>query len=109
MEASPLAPETLANLDDGERLDWLRLLRCENIGPRTFNVLLSRHGSAGAALAALPALIASGKPGRPIRIASIEETEREIEGTQRLGARVLSALTSRIIRRFCGSPPRPRP
>jgi DNA processing protein len=59
MKETPLAPETLTNLGDGERFDWLRLLRCENIGPRTFNVLLSRHGSAGAALAALPALIAS--------------------------------------------------
>jgi DNA processing protein len=87
MQDSPLAPETLANLDDGERFDWLRLLRCENIGPRTFQVLLRRHGSAGAALAALPALIASGKAGRPIRIATVEETEREIEAAQRLGAR----------------------
>jgi DNA processing protein len=53
MEYGPLAPETLTNLDEGERFDWLRLLRCENIGPRTFQVLLRRHGSAGAALAAL--------------------------------------------------------
>jgi DprA/Smf-like nucleotide binding protein involved in DNA uptake len=68
MEETPLPPETLAKLDDGERFDWLRFLRCENIGPRTFQVLLRRHGSAGAALAALPVLIASGKAGRPIRI-----------------------------------------
>jgi hypothetical protein len=45
----------------------LALLRCENIGPRTFQRLLNRHGSAGA-LAALPELIASGKAGRPIRL-----------------------------------------
>jgi DNA processing protein len=90
MEKTSLATETLANLDDVERFDWLRLLRCENIGPRTFNILLSRHGSAGAALAALPALIASGKPGRPIRIATREETEREIEATRRLGARFVA-------------------
>jgi DNA processing protein len=89
MQDTPLAPEALANLDDGERFDWLRLLRCENIGPRTFQVLLRRHGSAGAALAALPALIASGKAGRPIRIATVEETEREIEAAQRLGARFI--------------------
>jgi DNA processing protein len=89
MQDSPLAPETLANLDDGERFDWLRLLRCENIGPRTFQVLISRHGSAGAALAALPALIASGKPGRPIRIATREETESEFDAAQRLGARFI--------------------
>ena len=89
MDETPRSPDALENLDDGERFDWLRLLRCENIGPRTFGVLLKRHGSAGAALAALPALIASGKPGRPIRIATSEETEREIEAAHRVGARFI--------------------
>ncbi|MGH6783414.1 MAG: DNA-processing protein DprA, partial [Sphingomicrobium sp.] len=89
MEEAPLAPEKRGLLDDGERFDWLRLLRCENIGPRTFGVLLNRHGSARAALAALPALIASGKPGRPIRIATSEETELEIEAARRFGARFI--------------------
>jgi DNA processing protein len=90
MDDEPLSEETLATLDDRERFDWLRLLRCENIGPRTFQILLSRQGSAGAALAALPELIASGKPARPIRIASIEETEQEIEATHRLGGRFIA-------------------
>ena len=89
MDDTPLASEALSPLDDVERFNWLRLLRCENIGPRTFSTLLGRHGSAGAALAALPALIASGKPGRPIRIATIEEIEREVEATQRVGARFI--------------------
>ncbi|MGH6848859.1 MAG: DNA-processing protein DprA [Methylocella sp.] len=86
MQDISLAPEALGPLDDGERFDWLRLLRCENIGPRTFQVLLRRHGSVGAALAALPALIASGKP---IRIATVEETGREIEAAYRVGARFI--------------------
>ena len=108
MEKTSLATETLANLDDVERFDWLRLLRCENIGPRTFNILLSRHGSAGAALAALPALIASGKPGRPIRIATSEETERELEGAQRLGARFIGINEPdypALLRRAASAPP----
>ena len=108
MKETPLAPETLTNLDDGERFDWLRLLRCENIGPRTFGVLLNRHGSAGAALAALPALIASGKQGRPIRIATVEETEREIEAAQRLGARLIGIGEPdypALLRRTASAPP----
>ena len=108
MEETPLAPETLGPLDDGERFDWLRLLRCENIGPRTFQALLSRHGSAGAALAALPALIASGKPGRPIRIATSEETERELEAAQRFGARFIGINEPdypALLRRTASSPP----
>jgi DNA processing protein len=75
-DESPDQP--LRSLDERERFDWLRLLRCENIGPRTFQYLLNRHGSAGAALAALPELITKGKSGRPVRIAAVEEIEREI-------------------------------
>ena len=89
MDGPPLDSEAPAPLDDGERFDWLRLLRCENIGPRTFRILLERHGSAGAALKALPALIASGKAGRPIRIATMDEVEREVEATHQAGARFI--------------------
>ena len=47
-------------LTEAQKLDWLHLIRCENIGPRTFRPLLNRYGGAGAALEALPALIAAG-------------------------------------------------
>src|SRR5262249_19293703 len=60
--------QPLRLLDDRERFDWLRLFRCDNIGPRTFQYLLKRYGSAGAALAALPELIAKGKTSRPVTI-----------------------------------------
>ena len=46
LEASPWA----------ERLDWLRLIRSENVGPRTFRTLLKHCGSARAALNRLPEL-----------------------------------------------------
>ena len=108
MDETQHSPETLAPLDDGERFDWLRLLRCENIGPRTFQVLLSRHGCAGAALAALPALIASGKAGRPVRIATIEEIEREVEATHKAGARFIGIGEPEypaLLRRTASAPP----
>lgn len=40
-------------LSDGERLDWLRLSRSQNIGPITFFQLLRQFGSAGEALRGL--------------------------------------------------------
>jgi DNA processing protein len=49
-----------SRLSDEERIDWLRLIRSENIGPRTFRALLAHYGSARAALAALPALARRG-------------------------------------------------
>jgi len=36
-------------LTDEQRLDWLRLIRSENVGPRTFRALLNRYGGARAA------------------------------------------------------------
>ena len=38
-------------LNPAERMDWLRLIRSENIGPITFYQLLQRYGSLDAALA----------------------------------------------------------
>jgi DNA processing protein len=102
------ASQTPVELSDAERFDWLRLVRSENIGPRTFHVLLNRYGSAGAALAALPALIASGRAGRPIRIATIDETDRELEATQRVGARFIGLYEPdypALLRHITGAPP----
>ena len=41
-------------LSDEQLLDWLRLIRSENVGPRTFRQLINRYGGASAALEALP-------------------------------------------------------
>jgi len=82
-----------AALSDEQRLDWLQLIRCENIGPRSFHKLMRRHGSAAAALDALPALIrqGSGQPaGRRIVIAARELCAREFQAAQRMGARFVA-------------------
>jgi DNA processing protein len=74
-------------LADEERVDWLRLIRSENIGPALFDQLLERFGSAGAALAALPELSHKGGLKRPFRICSPGEAEAEIAQASALGAR----------------------
>ena len=51
-------------LTDEQRLDWLRLIRCENVGPRTFQALLNQFGDARAALQALPTWRAAAAPRR---------------------------------------------
>ena len=52
-------------LTDEQRLDWLRLIRSDNIGPRTFRDLVNHFGGARAALAALPGLARRGGASRP--------------------------------------------
>jgi DNA processing protein len=43
-------------LSEEQRIDWLRLIRSQNIGPRTFRALINHFGGARAALQELPAL-----------------------------------------------------
>jgi DNA processing protein len=74
-------------LGDDERFDWLRLIRSENVGPRTFFALLRRFGAARSALAALPDLARRGGAPRPIRVAERGEIERELDGAAALGVR----------------------
>jgi DNA processing protein len=79
-------------LDQAARLDWLRLIRSENVGPRTFFRLLERFGSASAALAALPELARRGGRSRPIVICPRAEAEREMEAHARIGARLVASV-----------------
>src|SRR5262245_60685904 len=65
-------------LTDEERLDWLRLIRADHVGPRTFRALLNHYGGAGAALAALPDLARRGGASRPPRVPSRRDAEREL-------------------------------
>jgi DNA processing protein len=75
-------------LTDSQRLDWLRLIRCESIGPRTFRALLNRHGGAGNVLSALPEIARAA--GRKIRICTIAEAELELAAARRTGVRFVA-------------------
>ena len=72
-------------LTDEQRIDWLRLIRTENIGPVTFRGLLRHCGSARAAIAALPDLARRGGAKAPARVVSREDAEREFEASRRRG------------------------
>jgi DNA processing protein len=77
-------------LTDEQWLDWLRLIRSENVGPRTFRSLVNHCGGAGAALAALPDLARRGGAARPLRVCPRDDAEREIAAAQRIGARFVA-------------------
>ncbi len=77
------------NLTDEQRLDWLRLIRSENVGPRTFRALINQYGGAAAALEALPGLARRG--GRLLlKVTSREEAEKEMAAAARLGVRFIA-------------------
>jgi DNA processing protein len=72
-------------LTDDERVDWLRLIRSENVGPRTFRALVHHYASARAAIEALPELARRGGAARSVRICPREEAERELAAARRRG------------------------
>jgi DNA processing protein len=83
------APETV-RLSDAQRFDWLRLIRSENVGPRTFRALIRNCGSASAALKALPDLARRGGAAKPIRLATAEDIERELNAARQIGVRFVA-------------------
>jgi DNA processing protein len=80
-------PDQRSSIDftDEQRIDWLRLIRSDNVGPRTFRALVNLYGGARAALAHLPELARRGGASRPPRICSREQAEREFEASKALG------------------------
>ncbi len=74
------------HLTDEQRIDWLRLIRSENVGPRTFRALVNHYGGARPALEALPSLARRGGASAKLKIFSREQAEREVAAAQKLGA-----------------------
>ena len=79
------------DLTDAERLDRLRLIRSDHVGPRTFRSLLRHFGSAKVALKRLPDLARRGGAARPGRICSEQDARAELAAGQRLGVHLLAS------------------
>ena len=76
-------------LTDEQRLDWLRLIRSDNVGPRTFRDLINHFGGARAALEALPRLARRGGASGT-RICSHEEAAAELRAAGALGIELVA-------------------
>ncbi len=76
-------------LTDAERLDRLRLIRSDNVGPRTFRSLMVHCGSAREAVAQLPELARRGG-ARDLRIYGEDEARAELAACHRHGISLLA-------------------
>ncbi len=94
------------DLSDSQRIEWLRLIRTEGIGPRTFRQLINRFGGAAAALEALPEL--TRRKGRAIIPPTKAQAEDEIAALARLGGRLIAtgdAAYPTLLRHIDAAPP----
>jgi DNA processing protein len=78
------------SLTDAERIDRLRLIRSDNVGPRTFRSLLRHFGSARAALEQLPDLARRGGASKPQHICSEQDARSELAASEKLGVRLIA-------------------
>jgi DNA processing protein len=83
-------PQT-QNMTDAERFARLRLIRSDNVGPRTFRSLLRHFGSARAALERLPELARRGGASRPQRICSEADAQAELDACAKLGVHLVAS------------------
>ena len=83
------SPNTV-HLSDAERLDRLRLIRSDNVGPRTFRSLLNHFGDARAALERLPDLARRGGAARSGRICSEAEAQAELAAARKIGVSLVT-------------------
>ncbi|WP_374654701.1 DNA-processing protein DprA [Dongia sp.] len=81
--------QKLHQLNDDERLDWLRLARCQNVGPATFRRLMQRFGSAKLALEHLPDLAKRGGQ-RIYRPCPVAKAREELDRLASFGGRAIA-------------------
>ena len=80
------------DLNEQERLDWLRLIRTDNIGPITFYQLIENFGSAGEALKALPEMSKRGGRKKPLIAPDEKLIEKEYKALQKMGGQIITAM-----------------
>lgn len=81
--------ESKTAMDRASRLDCLRLIRSENVGPITYRRLLDRFGTAAAALEALPELARRGGKRGGAGVFPQARAAAELERLEAAGGRLL--------------------
>jgi DNA processing protein len=95
------------HLTEDQRIDWLRLIRAENVGPRNFRILVNQFGGAGPAVKLLPELSRRGGKSL-VKIPPREEVEAELKEAARLGVRYVAlgeAEYPKLLREIDDPPP----
>ncbi len=79
----------ISTASDQEKIDWLRLIRTENVGSRTFQTLMELYGNAKRALESVPNLSKNG--GEEVKVYSEANARKEIEFITKRGAQIILA------------------
>ncbi len=98
----------MKKLSDKEKVNWLRVIRSENIGPVTFNTLLKNFGSIEKIIEIVPELSLRGGKNKPIKISSQSEAEKELENTRKVGGDIIALCEDeypKLLKSISDAPP----
>lgn len=77
-------------LSDGEKCDWLRLIRSAHLGPVTFHNILRYYGSAAKAIERLPEMAQRGGGKRQIKLTDEKTVAQELKALKTCKASLLA-------------------
>lgn len=77
-------------LSDSDKLDWLRLIRSENVGVVTFNRLVELYGSAGKALDRIEDLSQKGGRKKLLKKCPKYVALAEIDNVEKIGGKIIA-------------------
>lgn len=80
----------MTTTNNDSKLDYLRLIRSENVGPITFYLLLKYFGSAKEALANINDFAKRGGKTKPIKLYPESEAQKEMDEVLALGAEIIA-------------------
>ena len=91
-----------------ETLDIIRLIRSENVGPRTFYSLIKIYGSSTKALEKIQEMSLNGGRAKPIKLSSKSDVEKELEKLSSIGANILTYADDhypKLLKHISDAPP----
>ena len=95
-------------LSTEEKINWIRLILSENVGPITFNQLLSFYGTATEAIKHIDDLARRGGRKKPIIAATVDQAEKQLEQAEKNGVQLMffrEANYPKLLKRTIDAPP----
>lgn len=80
---------TITTTSESERINWIRLIRSENVGSVTFFNLIKAFGSASLAIENVTEIALQGGLKKPIKICPESEVKKELENCQKINAKII--------------------
>lgn len=75
--------------NDEDIINYVRLIRSENVGPKNFLALVELYGGIQNAILAVPELSKRGGKNTPIKVCSISKAEEELENVKKIGGKII--------------------